>query len=123
MSTPTRSAILESNDLNSVKVPVPEWGEEDCCVWVRTLTASERDGFESSMIEQRGGKSKATTLQNIRARFAVLTVVDEEGKRIFDDNDAEELGKKSAQVVDRLFSAAQKQNGMSAEDVEEIAGN
>lgn len=123
MTTPTRDTILESNDLQRVAVPVPEWGGDDCCVYVRTLTAAERDHFEGSMLEDRGGKSKATNLKNIRARFAVLTVVDEEGTRIFEDSDAEELGKKSAQVVDRLFSAAQKQNGMSADDVDELAGN
>lgn len=117
----TRDAILAAQDLDKVRVEVPEWGE-GAAVFVRTMTARERDEFERSMLQSKG-KDKTSNLANIRARFAVLTMVDENGERYFEDGDAQQLGEKSAHVLDRIFSVAQKLNGMSADDVDELAGN
>jgi hypothetical protein len=62
-------------------------------------------------------------LRNIRAKLVALTVVDEDGNRIFSDEDAEALGKKSAAALDRIFAVAQRLSGLRPEDVEELAGN
>jgi len=115
----TRDAILQAEDLPRELVEVPEWGG---CVYVRTLTGTERDAFEASVVEQRG-KSTKMNLRNIRAKLVALTVVDEEGNRIFSDADVGQLGKKSAVVLDRLFEVAQRLSGLKDEDVEELAKN
>ena len=111
----SRDAILECDDLPREAILVPEWGGE---VWVRTLTGTERDAFEQSVIV---GTDK--NLANIRARFAVLTVCDDEGRRLFDDSDAAALGAKSAAALDRVFAVAQRLNGFSSDDVDDLAGN
>ena len=41
----------------------------------------------------------------------------------FTENQVEELGKKSAKVLDRLFDAAQKLSGIGVDDVEALLGN
>mgnify|MGYP003639830343 CR=1 FL=1 len=122
MPIATKSQILEADDRPVEKVNTPEWGGEDSFVLVRSISASERDRFEQSMIEERGKNTRAN-LSNIRARFAAMCVVDEGGARIFTDAEAVDLGKKSAAVLDRIFGTAQRLNGMSGDDVDELAGN
>ena len=112
----TKQQILDADDLPREKVTVPEWGGD---VLVRMLTGTDRDRFEAS-IQGEGGK---VDLKNVRARFCSLTMVDEGGHRLFADNEVLALGKKSAKALDRVFSAAQKLNGLTDDDVEELAGN
>jgi hypothetical protein len=52
-----------------------------------------------------------------------LTIVDEEGNRLFSDADVKLLGQKSAAALDKLFEVAQKLSGLKDEDVEELAKN
>jgi len=52
-----------------------------------------------------------------------LTICDEEGTRLFAAKDMDELGKKSAAALDRIFTVAQRLNGLSGEDVEDLAKN
>jgi len=115
----TRDAILGAEDLPRELVEVPEWGG---CVYVRALTGTERDAFEASVVEQRG-KSTKMNLRNIRAKLVALTVVDEEGTRLFSDADVKLLGQKSAAALDKLFEVAQRLSGLRDEDVEELAKN
>ena len=112
----TRESILQSDDLPRELVEVPEWSGQIYC---KTLTGTERDAFEQSMVH----KKNKTNLANVRARFAVLTVCDNTGKRLFTDEDAKELGTKSAAALDRVFEVAQRLNGFSKEDAEDLAGN
>lgn len=115
----TRDMILNATDLPKEEVPVPEWNGT---VWVKTLAGAERDAFEIAMTKAKTRDGEAN-LQNIRARLAVLTVADYQGNRIFKDEDADALGKKSAKALDRIFAVAQRLNGFRAEDVEELAKN
>ena len=112
----SKDTILASVDLPMELVSVPEWGGD---IYVRTLNGTERDAFEQSMV----GKKNSTNLDNVRARFAVLTICDEAGNRLFTANDATALGKKSAAALDRVFAVAQRLNGFSSEDADELAKN
>lgn len=114
-----RDAILQVQDLPRELVEVPEWGG---AIYVRGLTGAERDSFEQSIIDQRG-KGVKMNLKNIRAKLVAMCVVDEQGNRIFRDEDAELLGQKSAAALNRIFEVAQRLSGLRSEDVEELAGN
>lgn len=115
----TRKDILEFNDLITEEVGIPEWGGS---VFVRTMTTRERDAFECDSVSEQGGDVQ-TNMDNLRAKLCVRCVVDEEGVRVFGDKDADLLGEKSAAAVDRIFDVAQKLNGMSPDDIEELAKN
>jgi hypothetical protein len=104
-----RDAILGSVDLPRELVEIPEWGGQ---LYVRTLNGTERDLFEASM----QGKKNKLNLDNVRARFAVLTICDESGTRLFTDHDAKALGEKSAAALDKVFAVAQRLNGFSDAD-------
>ncbi len=117
-----RDDILKAQDLPIKVVPVPEWGE-DAAVRIRGLTAKERDEFELTAVkEDFSGVTKAGMI-NFRAKLVALTVIDEEGNNLFSLEDAEELGRKSAQVLDRLFNEARALSGFTKEDVEDLIKN
>ena len=119
MTLLTKSAILAADDLKTEDVDVPEWGGT---VRVRAFSGRERDAFEASLV--RGdGKDRKVDLTNMRARLVALTVVDESGQKVFTQDDVDLLGAKSDAALDRVFSVAQKLNGLSGADVEELTKN
>ncbi len=111
-----REQILRAEDAQAEKVHVSEWGVD---VWVRGLTGSERDAIEDAMLRGRG----KVDLGNFRARLLVKTVVDEDGARIFNDEDATALGTKSAVALERLVNVAMRLAGIRAGDVEDLSKN
>jgi hypothetical protein len=115
----SREEILFAEDLPCEEVLIAEWGG---AVRVRTLSGAERDAFEAASVQTRG-KNREVNLANLRARLAVLCVVDDAGKRLFEDHEAAELGKKSAKALARIYDAAARLNGLTAEDAEELAKN
>lgn len=120
----TREAILDAPDINTEDVAVPEWGGT---VRVKGLTGAGRDRFEAAMVGQSQGKgrnkSRQVNLDNIRARMAALSIVGEDGDRLFSEADVRSLGEKSAAALQRVFDVAQRLSGLSEDDVEELAGN
>lgn len=118
----SRDQILSAPDAAATPlkaVKVPEWGGE---VFVRSLSGAERDALEASLLADRKG-DKRDRLRNIRARFVVASACDENGVLLFKESDIETLGNKAAKPIDRLYAATQKLNGLSPDDVEELAGN
>ena len=110
-----REQILETNDLPLEAVEVHEW---KTTVYMRGMNASERDHWEMSIYENKGIK-----MDNIRARLVVLTLCDESGNRLFNDEEVEKLGKKNAKVINKLFEIAQRLSGIGQKDVEELGKN
>lgn len=119
MAILTRDAILAASDITVETVPVPEWGGE---VLVAGLTGAQRDEYEQSTIKQRG-QDVEMNLANMRAKLVSLSVVDENGKRLFSDKDVTALGKKSARALQRVFDVAMRLSGISKEDLDELAKN
>lgn len=115
-----RKAILGADDLQTVKVTVPEWGGND--VWVRTMTAAERSDYELSLLDVSGAKPQRR-LELMKCKLLVRCLCDESGKRLFKDGDAAALGAKSAKAVDRLTDVAGDLNRVSEADIEELAKN
>jgi hypothetical protein len=91
-------------------------------VRVRSFTGRERDAFEASMVRGEG-KDRKVDLTNMRARLVGLTVIDEGGQRLFTEDEVGLLGAKSGAALDRVFAIAQKLNGLSGADVEELTKN
>lgn len=114
-----RDAILQADDLKKELVPCPEWGGE---VWVRGLTAKERDEFESSILVMRG-KTQELNMKQARTKLAVLSICDEQGKRLFGEGDIGVLSAKSSIPLNRIFETAQRLSGLTQEDVDELTKN
>lgn len=114
-----REEILGARDLRTELVEVPEWGG---AVRIRTLTAAERDSYEQALMRRRGGRLEVE-MRGARVRLVALCVVDEQGQRLFSDQDIEALEGRSAAAIDRIFTAALKLNGMAEGAIEEALGN
>jgi len=105
----SKSRIVSAADTKLDTVNVPEWGGEVC---LKTLTGSERDSFEESYSGEK--------MKNFRCRFLVLTLCDENGERLFADDEADVVGKKSALVINRLFEKAWQLNAFSDAAVDSL---
>ena len=75
------------------------------------------------MRRSRRGRDRKVDLTNMRARLVGLTVIDDTGQRLFTDDEVDLLGAKSGAALDRVFAIAQKLNGLSGSDVEELSKN
>ena len=115
-------AILKRADLLGATTPpqetvhIPQLGGD---VIVRGMTGVERDAFEMSLLEGRG-RNRQTNLKNLRAKLVAFCCVDEEGRRLFSDAEAEQLGLVRADVLNKRYTPASKLSGISEEDAEEL---
>jgi len=91
-------------------------------LYLRTLTGRERDAFENGCFTQRG-KDRVMNTDNIRAKLLVRSICNEQGERLFADNEAEALGNIPADILDTLFAKAQAMSGLAPADIEELKGN
>lgn len=110
----SKADILGANDMTREEVNVPEWGGS---VFVRRMTADERDVFEFKML----GENK--TGKGLRAAYVGLALVDEQGKRLFSDEEIPMLGAKFAGAVDRIFEKVSEINKISADDIAKLEKN
>ena len=118
--TLTKDQILEAKDLQSEAVEVQEWGGS---VRVRTMTGADRDAFEASLIVTQLDGTRKPNMTNMRAKLVALTVVDEAGALVFDVTDVDRLSLKSASALERVFTVAQRINGLGAAAEETAAKN
>lgn len=115
----SKSDILAVDDRQVEDIEVPEWGGE---VRMRGLTGKQRDSYEASILDQRGGERKVV-LANARAKLVALCAIDENGTRLFSGDEVSQLGNKSAVALERLFDAARRLSGMSERDLEKLTEN
>lgn len=116
MAVLSKAQILGATAPAQETVPVPELKGD---VIVRGMTGKERDAFEASLVEGKGKKRDINT-KNLRAKLVAFCCIDPEGKRLFSDSEAEVLGDVRADVLDRLFSVAQRLSGITQEDADEL---
>lgn len=112
----TKEAILAAEDRPFETVEVPEWGGT---VRVQAMSGTDRDAWEATLI----GPDRKPNVANIRARLAVMCIVDEAGNRMFSDADAVALGRKNAGVLDRVAEVARRLNKLTEKELEEAKGN
>ena len=110
------ASILDLPDLTSEEVEVPEWGFR---LRVRSLTGTERDAFEASLLQTRG-KDREINLRNMRAKLVAQSVRKADDSRVFSDAQVEALGRKNAAALQRVFRVAQRLSGLAEDEVEEL---
>ena len=124
----TRDDILNAQDQETEDIEVPQWGGS---VTIRSLTGTERDKYEASLVsyqrdDQGRPQVKSIELDNLRARLISLVAIDEKGARLFTTADVLTLGEKNANALDLLFQAAQTLSRLTAPAIEaakEALGN
>ena len=114
-----KNAILKIKDIQTEEVYIPEWGDT---VLVRGLTGNQRDQYEASIVEMRG-QTQVLRMESLRARLCALSLVDADGRQLFDFDEAAELGKKNAAALERICLVAQRLSGLTNGDMENLAKN
>lgn len=118
----TIADILGVDDLTTEWVLVPEWKGK---VLVRSLSGTERDAFEASIVSMKG-KARVVDTANIRAKLCQLAIVEPTSKTLasmFTKKQIDALGKKSAAALDRVYEACSRLSGLGKADLDELAGN
>lgn len=112
-----RDQIKAASDLlESEIVPVPEW---DCTLTIKAMSGRQRD-----QLELTASKAKETGAPaDIRARYIVACAFDNEGNPVFKAEDVSWLTHKSAKVLDPLFEACLRVNGIREQDVDGLEKN
>jgi hypothetical protein len=120
-----RKNLLTKEELKVVKV---ELGNGDF-VFVRQMTGRERDRFEQSLVKEikdnRGTViSYERSLEDFRAKLAVVTICDDLGNTILNHTDYETLSQSmSAAKLEKIINEAQKLNQITEEDKENLVKN
>lgn len=96
-----RNSILNANDLKRETVACPEWGGD---VIIQEIGAIDRDRLWPVLVDETGKNDPI----NVAGKVLVRCIVDEAGERLFTNEDAEELGKRSPTVINRLFAVAER---------------
>lgn len=114
MTLLSKAAILGAVDLKTEDVEVSEWGGT---VRVVTMSGKARDEFFARQGE--GG----LPYSQFSATVLVATIVDEEGKQIFEESDVDALRAKSPDALERVLAVAMRLNGIGPKAAEEAAKN
>jgi hypothetical protein len=114
-----KEAIFAVSDAVTQRVEIPLWGGY---VLVRSLTTRERGRLEAS-IRERKGVNVDENMALLRSRLVMLSVVDAQGKRLFEDRDIDFLEDRNAQAMDAICNVAMRISGFSKADVDDLTKN
>lgn len=112
----SREAILAYGELPRELVHVAALGGS---VWVRTLTAGQRDRYEMDQFEA----NKREKAQDYRARLVAATACDADGRLLFAPGDIPLLSDLSCAALDPIYEVALRLNRFTSSDVKELEKN
>jgi len=115
-----REDILKLAD--EIKVEKVDIGNNKS-MYLKEMTGTERDNYEQSLMKFNNNNKVTMTMENARAKLLVIVISDEEGKRLFKDADVAAVGKLPARIIDISFNKAQRMNGITKDDIEELVKN
>lgn len=122
--------LLKREDLlkkDALKIERVDLGEDEY-VYVREMTAREKEQFESSLFKTvtkpDGSIDVTRNLVDFRAKLAVNTICDKDGNLLLKPEDYEALSKSmKASKLEKIVTAAQKLNAIAGTEKEMIAKN
>lgn len=112
----TASDILDADDIVAEYVEVPEWGGT---VKIMGLSGEARNRVGALMRAEGKKTSEDEALAFFQMRVIAASMVDEDGKRLFSQNDVHKLAAKSAGALQRVYDACARISGLSETAVED----
>jgi hypothetical protein len=97
------------NDKNVIQVDVPEWGE----TYIRQLSVAERLKFWTGL----------ESVDHVGVYLLLYCLCDRDGKRLYGDDDFNEIADRNAIVVDRVASVAGAHSHLTRNAVDEAKKN
>ena len=105
-----RNQILGASDLKTAHVDVPEWGGR---VRVRAMNAGERS--ELGAVWSKDGMPN-----EFFPKIVARCVIDENGKRVFRDQDIPVIGERSWDPIERIVTQVLEMSALTAEAAKEL---
>jgi len=120
MDSLTKAEILEFKNLEIVAVSLPEMGKGKV-INIIAWNGRQRDRWEQQL--QDNQKGKKISLRGIKALACCLSICNDKGEMLFNENDSAELNKISAKIINKLWDKICEINGIGESEVEELQGN
>lgn len=115
-----KAAIFAADDIKTLEVNTElEWGEN---IYVKEMTGAERDQYEGLLLDTKE-QGRAKMMELARAKIVTLCACTEDGERLFEDSDIDEVNKKSATVLTRIAKVAMVLNKLEDDQIEDLEGN
>jgi len=106
MTIQTLQEFQAQFSMDVAEVEIPEFGKESAfTVYLKPLSAEQRDEFEASVIGIKG----KTNMHNLRARLVQKAWVNAEGAPI---GTPAQVGSQRADVINAIFEVVRSRNGM-----------
>lgn len=119
MTALSKESILNAGNAVREKVEVPEWGG---CVYIGEVSAKDWMESQDAALKDKEDGRQFSTAPWI-GRILAKSIVDENGNRIFSDEDASELMKKPLTIINRLYRIADKVNDFTGRGVKDAEKN
>ncbi len=110
----SRASLLAA--IGQIKVEPIDIPELNGTVYVKGMTAGEREAFEQDMNGEDFVKSG-----KVRATVFVNSVTDENGNLLFTADDIDDINKLPSSVVIKVFEKSNKMNGINTQQAIEQA--
>lgn len=107
----TAEQIDAAGDLERVAVEVPEWGGT---VYVQQIACADLDTFLELQDAAGTGRFKLRDM----CRLVALSLVNEDGERLYSDEAAARLGRRNSKLIERLFFKGLEVSGMTKAGIE-----
>lgn len=115
----SRNDIKDARDYDLTQVQVQEWApadaSEDVYVYVRPFTAHQRSQFEALGARVNSSNKGWDELGSFAIQAVIWCVVDEDGKRVFNDGDRTWLREKSSAPINRIWQKILLVSGLTDE--------
>ncbi len=112
-----KRALLKASNLRRTEVDMGKWWGEK--VWVRELTARERQQFSIQLASNEGEMNMALVDETFWAKLVQMATVDEEGSLVFDTEDIDALAEQSGSAIQHLAEEIMTLSGMTEKGAEE----
>lgn len=107
-----RESILQAEDTPLVPVEVPEWAGT---VHIRAMSLAALQALTDRIKKRDGDENAAFVVANV--------ALDQDGDRLFSDDDEAPLKARSVKALNRIVAAFNQANELTAEKVETAKGN
>jgi len=112
----TKKDILVPRTLKYKDLSIPEWGGD---IRIQELTAAQREEMEELFTASNGALKSG----KVRVTCLAMSIVDENGKRLFGRKDIEDLNAQSGNVVIFIHNEILSLNKINVGDADEIEKN
>lgn len=120
MKIATREQLIGLCKRRYVEVEIPEL---EATVRIQSLSEKEKSDYETRLISKNGRGILKDRLADATRRLIALCVVDQNGSRLFSNNDLSVIAEMDSFVSSRIYEACQEHCGFNKQDIETAVKN